>query len=290
MKSGSHLLLAVFFLITFQVVAQEKPGYVVFTKEGRETSYGKIIKAAQDADIILFGELHNNSINHWLELQILKDLYKSDPAITIGMEMFEADNQLILNEYLNGVIEERHLLNEAKVWDNYKTDYKPIVEFARTNKLPVIATNVPRRYANLVYRKGVDALTTLPAEAKNWIAPLPIEIDLTLPGYKNMMAMATHSGPASGSGENMAKSQAVKDATMAYFILANMKGKFIHYHGAYHSQNFDGIVAYLRKAKPELKILTIHSVEQVATNQLEAENEKTADFILCFPADMTKTY
>ncbi len=270
--------------------AQDKPAYTLFSKDGEEISYGKMIKQLAKSDIILFGELHDNSIGHWLELQVAKDMHADQSDLTLGFEMFEADDQLVLNEYLTGVIEERHLLAEAKVWDNYKNDYKPLIEFAKKSSLKAIATNVPRRYANLVYRKGIQALESLPEEARQYIAPLPIIIDLELPGYKSMISsMGGHGAP--GSAENLARSQAVKDATMAYFILKNKtSGMFIHYHGAYHSQNFEGIMWYLQKARPDLKIMTIHSVEQATIDKLNEENKNTADFIICIPADMTKTY
>jgi len=273
-------------LISTTLSAQDKAAYKIFNKEGKAVDFSKMISEAAKAEVVLFGELHDNAIDHWLELQVVKELFTSQKELTLGMEMFEADDQLVLNEFLNGTIEEKHLLSEAKVWDNYKNDYKPLVEFAKANKLAVIASNIPRRYANLVYRKGIESLSALPDEAKKWIAPLPVEIDLTLPGYKNMMSM----GGSHVSGENMARSQAMKDATMAYFILRNRKGTFLHYHGAYHSQNYEGITWYLKKAEPTLKIVTIHSVEQSDIQKLEDANKNTADFIICIPADMTKTY
>ncbi len=282
-------LLIVFLFLCTTTFAQDKPAYTIFTRDGKSVDYDKMIKALDKADIILVGELHDNSIDHWLELQILKDVYSQHNDVTIGMEMFEADDQIVLDEYVNGIIEEKYLLSESKVWDNYKNDYKPLVEFAKANKVKVVATNVPRRYANLVYRKGIDALNTLPDEAKKWIAPLPIAIDLELPGYKSMIvSMGGHS--TNGSAENMARSQAVKDATMAHFILQNKKSVFVHYHGSYHSQNFEGIYLYLKKVTPNLNIVTIHSVEQASIDKLEGVNKKTADFIICIPSDMTKTY
>ncbi len=283
-------LLLIFLLASSVALAQDKAAFKLFTKEGKPVEYGKMINELAKADVVLFGELHDNSIGHWLELQVAKDLFKINSKVTLGFEMFESDNQLILDEYLNGTIEERHLLQEAKVWDNYKNDYKPLIELAKEKKLKAIATNVPRRYANLVYRKGIEFLNELPAEAVQYIAPLPIEIDLELPGYKNMISsMGGHGAP--GSGENIARSQAVKDATMAHYILKNLsEGIFIHYHGAYHSQNFEGIYWYLKKASPKLKIVTIHPVQQEAIDKLEESNKNTADFIICIPSDMTKTY
>lgn len=275
-------------LLSASVFAQDKPAYKLFNAEGKEIHYDKMIKELGKADVVLFGELHDNAIDHWLELQVAKDLYAVRSDMVVGMEMFEADDQIVLDEYLNGTIEEKHLLSEAKVWDNYKNDYKPLIDFAREKKLKAVATNVPRRYANLVYRKGIASLNSLPDEAKKWIAPLPITIDLTLPGYTGMMSMGGH-GP-NASGENMATSQAVKDATMAYFIVKNRSGMFLHFNGAYHSQNREGIVWYLKKSNSELSVVTIHSVEQDSIEKLEEANKNTADFIICIPGDMAKTY
>lgn len=283
-----RICLFLFLASTVWGQAQEKPAYRIFTKEGKPVDYGTLTASFAGKDIILFGELHNNSVIHWLELQVLKTLQEREKTVTVGLEMFERDDQIVLDEYLKGTIKETHLLREAKVWDNYKTDYKPLVEFARANNMGVIATNIPRRYANLVFREGMGALETLSEEARQWIAPLPIEVDLTLPGYVEVKSMGGH-GP-NVNGEYMALSQAVKDATMAHFILQNRKGVLIHYHGAHHSKNFEGITWYLKKADTKVKILTIHSVEQKSIDNLDEGNRNTADFIICVPEDMTKTY
>jgi len=275
--------------ISVHLAGQEKAAYRLFDSGGKEVRYDKMIRELENAEVVFFGEQHNDPISHWLELQVMESLYEKNMQLTLAMEMFEADDQLVLNEYLHGVIEERHLLAEAKMWDNYKTDYKPLVEFAKEKKLPVVASNIPRRYANLVYRKGIQALDSLSAEGKQWIAPLPIEIELELPGYKSMItAMGPHA--SAGTAANMARSQASKDATMAYFILKNKQGLVYHINGAYHSQNGEGIIWYLKKMQPGLKIATIHVAEQTDIEKLDDVNKKTADFIICVPKDMTKTY
>lgn len=286
MKKLLALLLTTF---TLSALAQDKPTYKIFTKEGKPSDFTSMMKEAAKADLTFFGELHDNSMAHWLELQVMKEIFAQRGSVTLGMEMFEADNQIILNEYLAGLIDEKLLLSEAKVWDNYKNDYKPLVEFAKEKKQQVIATNVPRRYANIVFKKGIETLSTLPTEAKNWIAPQPINIDLTLPGYKSMIEqMGTHGAP--GTAENMARSQAVKDATMAHFIIQNKTFPFLHVNGSYHSQNFEGIVWYIKQLDSKIKMVTLQVVEQKDINQVEETNKGLADFIICVPTDITKTY
>jgi uncharacterized iron-regulated protein len=234
--------------------------------------------------------LHNDPISHWLELQVAKSLYEVHKDLLLGLEMFEADDQLILDEYTNGVIEEKNFLDEAKIWNNYQTDYRPLIEFARERKLRAIASNIPRRYANLVYRKGLASLDTLDDLTRKWMAPLPIEVDLELRGYKKMInEMAGH---GTGNAENLASAQAVKDATMAYFILNHKhpSNKILHINGAYHSQDGEGIIWYVKKSNPQLKVATIIVVEQANVETMEELNIGKADFIVCVPSDMTKTF
>ena len=245
-----------------------------------------MIRQLAKKDIVLFGEYHNNAIAHWLELSVAKDLSESRNLI-FGAEMFEADNQQALNDYLAGKITTKGLDSAARLWNNYKTDYAPIVNFAKEKNLPFVASNIPRRYASLVSKKGFEALDTLSALEKSWMAPLPMDYDSTLPGYVKMIEMMGGHG-----GANMPKAQATKDATMAYFILQNFKpgSLFIHYNGAYHSDNYDGINWYLKRKRPDLKYATISTVSQKKIKELLAENKGKADFIICVDEDMTNTY
>ncbi len=204
--------------------------------------------------------------------------------------MFERDGQLILDEYVKGEISTSSFESQARLWPNYKTDYKPLVEFAKENEIPFVASNIPRRYASIVFREGFEGLDSLAEHTKMFFAPLPIPYDPELPGYKAMLDMG---GSMGGHGsDNFPKAQAIKDATMAYYILENLdEGKLlVHYHGTYHSNNFEGIVWYLNQYRPGLNILTIGSVEQESVDGLIEENEGIADYILVIPETMTKTH
>ncbi|WP_236612837.1 ChaN family lipoprotein [Cesiribacter andamanensis] len=268
------------FSTPLQGFAQDLAAYRIFHSTGRPADFSRLVEEVQQADVVFFGELHGNPIAHRLQLALARALHAKNPQLQLAMEMFEADNQLVLDEYLQGLIPEKHLLSEAKVWPGYPTDYKPLLDFAREQGLPVIASNIPRRYANLVYRQGLEALDSLSAEARRWIAPLPIVVDLQLPGYQAMLhSMGGHGNPA--SSENLVKAQAIKDATMAHFILQHLeKGKILHLNGAYHSKNREGIVWYLLQQQPELRIATITTLEQQGVKKLEKANRNTADFIL----------
>lgn len=285
------IIVVLFFCSSFHfALAQDPATYRIFSREGKEVSFDKMMRALTKADIVFFGEMHNDPIGHWLELRVFKELYAKNNDIVLAMEMFEADDQVVLNEYLQGIIQEKHLMSEAKVWDNYKTDYRGLIEFAKDKKLKVVASNIPRRYANLVYRHGLSALDSLSDEGKKWIAPLPVEVDLSLPNYKALLeGMSGHEG--SGSNGNMANAQAIKDATMAYFIIKNhsSNSQVFHVNGAYHSQDGEGIICYLKKTDPSLEMATIHMAQQEDISELNTVNKNKADFIICVPADMVQT-
>lgn len=289
-KWGSKTILCVLLTGLLSTSAfSQKPAYKLFRENGKKAKYEKMVEAAKGADIVLFGEHHTNPISHWLQIELTKDLHEEKGEdLVLGAEMFEADNQLILNEYLSELITETKFEEEARLWKNYKTDYKPLVLFAKEKKLAFIATNIPRRYANSVFKQGVSVLDELSEEALLYIAPLPLDYDTSLNCYNQLI----HGSGMGGHGSiNMADAQAIKDATMTHFILANWDpGKlFIHYNGAYHSDEFESMNWFLKKANPDLNIVTISTVTQDDVSELDEESQGKADFIICVPNSMTHT-
>jgi uncharacterized iron-regulated protein len=283
-----NTLILIALTIMFLSFKSDKKAYQLFDINGKEIHYSKLLEAAKKADIILFGEQHDNPIDHWLEQELTKDLYPDKKAnLVLSAEMFEADDQITVDEYLSGAVSEKTLKDEAKLWTNFPTDYKPLLDFAKKNKLRFIAANIPRRYANMVYTKGLEKLDSIDVKAKSWIVPLPMQYDSTLACYKDIFTQAKGHG-----GQNLPKSQAVKDATMAYFILKNFSAGMtvIHFNGSYHSDHHQGIEWYLKKSNPNLKIFTIGSTEQEQIEDLDKENLGLANCIICTPSSMSKSY
>ena len=176
--------------VTFStiILSQNKPAYKLYNAKGNKVSYKSMLNKMKKADVVLFGEYHDNPIVHWLQYETTVDLNKLR-KLTLGAEMFEADNQIPLNNYLIDTINQKGLDTLARLWRNYKTDYKPLVDFAKENKLNFIATNTPRRYARKVYKEGFGILDSISDVEKSWIAPLPIKYDATLPGYVKFKKM-----------------------------------------------------------------------------------------------------
>lgn len=290
------LSLILFILVMpFQAFSQDKPAYKIFTGEGKKADYEDLLKVVTKVDVVFFGELHDNPIAHWLELELTKSLFASKAKdLNLSAEMFETDNQILIDEYFAGIIKESSFENESRLWKNYATDYKPLLNFAKENGLKFVASNIPRRYASVVSSGGFDALLKISPEGLKYIAPLPIEYDPELACYKDMLSMdSSIGGTMSGKvSENLPKAQAIKDATMAKSIANNwQEGKtVIHYNGGYHSDRHMGILWYLNKYNPSIKVATITTVLQDDIDKMSDENKGMADFVIVIPSSMTKTY
>jgi len=265
------------------------PAYRIYTKDGRAVKFEQVCKNLAQKQVLLFGEFHDDAIVHWLQLKVTERLYTlKNGKLKLGAEMFEADMQTPLSEYVQGKTDEDSFKKAlTSLWPNYKTDYRPLVELARENHLDFTATNVPRYIARAVYRSGFAALDTLPAAVKELLPPLPLPYDANLPGYKAMLEMGGGHG-----GDNLPRAQAVKDATMAWHIAKNLPEGYtmVHYNGAYHSNNYEGIVWYLKQYAPQLSLGTISTVRQKDVSRLEKENTGIADFIICVDETMTRTH
>ena len=284
------IYIIMFLTLSVSSEAQVKPAYAIFTSEGKETDYCRMLKVLDDADIIFIGETHNCPVAHWMEYEITSDIIrKSHKGLTLGAEMFETDNQLLVDEYTQGLISSDKFEAEAKLWDNYWTDYASLLYLARENGLKFVATNVPRRYASFVKDNGLDALQNISDDAKKLMAPLPIQFDRSAQNEEMFGFMQMMGGKGSGNS-HFAEAQAIKDATMAWFISINFQKKFIHYNGNFHSEAKGGIIPYLEQYLPGRKIVTICSARQDDIRSLDKENRGRADFIIIAPADFPMSY
>lgn len=276
------------FFLSFSLSAQNEKAFIIYNAKGKKVSYKKLQKTILQQEFVFFGEYHDNPIAHWLQFEVLKALHAQyGENLQVGFEMFEQDQQLLLNDYLGGIISEKNFEDSCRLWPNYHTDYKPLLDFAKENKLFCVAANVPRRYASLLFKKGRTALDALSETEKAFMAPIDFKVDSTLSQYAALKEMEQHMG-----GGSMMDAQAFKDATMAHFLLLNKKPNNIVYHlnGAYHTDFHQGIVWYIQQAQPEAKIATISTVTQDNISKLEKENIGKADFIICVPESMTRTH
>lgn len=287
-------LTTVLLLVLCAAAAHAREAYRLFDNNGKEVSFDTMIDSLAIAEVVFIGENHNCPISHWMELEITRALHgKHGARLMIGEEMMEADNQLLLDEYMARLISYDRFESEARLWDNYSTDYYPVVYYAKENNIPFVATNVPRRYANAVSNAGLGCLDSFSGEAKSYIAPLPIPFryDVEAAGSKfGAMQMLSRRSPE--EMRYLAEAQALKDATMGWFIAKNMKPdtRFVHINGTMHSDGGDGIIPFLLKYRPGTRVATVTSLRMDEINALDTDYLGVADFYIVVPTEFPTSY
>lgn len=289
MKLRGFLLLSIFLPLFLMGQKEEQlRAFRLVDDSGKELAFQTLLERGSEADFVFFGEQHDDPIGHWLQLRLTRALYeKKGDSLQLGAEMFEAPDQLILNEYLEGRIRMKDLKRTAKLWDNFNTDYRPLLEFARKNEIPFLASNVPRRYAALLHRNGRSALDSLNQEAYRYMAE-DFVFDTSLASYQRIMGMGHGS-----KGRRIAEAQALKDATMAERIASSYEeGEcFLHFNGTFHSDAHEGIVHYLKKELPDAQILVISTQKVEEMEGVEGKDlSRKGDVNLLVPEDMTSTH
>src|SRR5262245_34162431 len=130
------------------------PQRVFDTRKQSFTDFESMLVDLAHADVVLVGEQHDDANTHRLEAAILAGLLRRHVPVTVSLEMFERDVQPTLDAYLAGSITEEDFLKGSRPWPRYTTDYRALVELAKAHNWPVVAANVPRKYAAAVAKEG----------------------------------------------------------------------------------------------------------------------------------------
>jgi uncharacterized iron-regulated protein len=275
------------YAITFGQIAFSGEQIRVFDGTGTPASIEQIVKAAGENDVTFLGEQHDDAVGHAFQMEIFNRVvaqYAAERRIALSLEMFERDVQHIVDEYLRGFISEPHFLLSSRPWGNYRWDYRPLVELAKSKNLPVIAANAPRRYVNMVSRGGRGSLNGLSKDAKRWLAPLPF--GEPSPAYAAKFRQLMGNSPeAAGRLENTLASQSLWDATMAdsvaRFLKENKKPLVVHLNGSFHTEGRLGTVDHLLKYRSKTKVLVVTiRYEDDLTRFDKAKHTGLGDFVV----------
>ncbi len=267
-----------------------------FDANGTPVSMADIVRAAGNADVVFLGEQHDDPVGHAIEAEVFRRVYAAYSGqrhLNLSMEMFERDVQIVVNEYLNSLITEKQFLDASRPWGNYKTDYRPLVEFAKEKKLPVIAANGPRRYVNMVSRGGRESLSSLTKQAKGWLPPLPYGEPSAAYSAK-FKALMGPSPEAQMGIDKILASQSLWDASMAYSISRALKedrkALVVHLNGGFHIESRLGTVEHLLKYRPNARVIVITMVaaDDVKTFD-KAKHAGLGDFVILTDAKVPRS-
>jgi uncharacterized iron-regulated protein len=289
--------------------------YRAFDPKGRAVTLRAIIDSLEGADVLFVGETHDDAVAHLLEAELLRRADERFGAaspkrrdVALSLEMFERDVQTVLDEYLAGLISERHFLLSSRPWGNYATDYRPLVEYARARRLPVIAANAPARYVSRVSNQGPQSLGALSKDAvRDWLPPLPFPpaseayaakfnrvmsggpppAHATPPASPSARPSApAHAAQVSAHGSlHLLEAQTLRDASMAYRIAEFLKrGRdplVVQVNGTFHSEERMGVPELLALYRPKARSVVVTIVPDQAFPDFDAARlGRLGDFVI----------
>jgi uncharacterized iron-regulated protein len=254
--------------------------YRIYRGDGASATLDQLVAESRAADVTFLGESHDDPVAHYLEEQILRRSWNTD--LVLSLEMFERDVQYVLDEYLAGIITESHVVASGRAWKNYAADYRPLVEFAKEKKMPVVAANAPRRYINRVSRLGAGSLAAIGEEARRFLAPLPYALASERYAAKFRRVMEEHredgKPPAAESIARSMEAQSLWDATMAYsiaeFLTRSPGTRILHVNGSFHTAERLGTVEHLLRYRPNTTALVVTILPDKSFPAFESKDMK----------------
>lgn len=293
------------FCVVLTAVVSAQATYVperTFDTARREfTDFEMMLADVAKADVVFVGEQHDDPNTHRLELALLEGVSRRRDGLAVGFEMFERDVQDPFDHFQMGHLEEAEFLKDARPWPNYKTDYKPLVDYALAKRWPLFASNVPRAMASEVSKSGLDVLKAKSGDQMNWFAKdrtCPVNDDY----FKRFSAaMSEHPADAKAvsaeaaeknrqSVERYYQAQCLKDETMGESIaqaytagaLGGKRPLVVHFNGSFHSDFNQGTADRAKRRLPgkRIVVLSIVPVQSLDTLAPAKDQRKRADYLI----------
>ena len=293
------LVFGLIFVMTFSALAQTQiteANYRIFDSKGNPATFEQVIAAIGGNDAVFLGENHDDAVGHYFQNEVFRKAYEkygTTRKMALSLEMIESDLQVVVNEYLAGQITEKKFLDDSRPWGNYKTDYRPLVEFAKEKRLEIVAANAPRRYVNMVSRNGRESLNSLSKEAKQFLPPLPYA--KASEAYSIKFKALMGSSPEALMGiDKILDSQSLWDAGMAYSVAKNLKknknGLVVHLNGGFHTEKRLGTIEHLLRYRPKTKALVVTMrYEDDFTKFDPAKHSGLGDFVVLTDAKIPRS-
>lgn len=257
---------------------------------GKPLRYSELAARLAPANAIFLGEQHDDPETHRVEAAVLQEIHTIvGPKLTLALEMFERDGQAALDAYLTGKTDEATLAKSVKLWPNYQTDYRPLIEFAKANRVPVLASNAPAGIVRRVGQEGLDTLAKLTPGERAHVAPFV----LAPSGDEYARRFADVISDGHGDGAQMPpatirrfyEAQCTRDDTMAQTVVnaLNAGRMVLHVNGAFHSDAGLGTAARVLWRRPVGTVVRVVKIiaQNEAPNPSKFQGE--ADYLVFVP-------
>jgi len=307
----------------------------VYDGKGKPRTLDNLLHRMRNVDVIFLGESHDDPVAHSLQMRLLRQVNeprsKEAPVrpLALSLEMFERDVQPVLDEYLAGQITEQHFLASSRPWNNYRQDYRPLLEYAREKEVPVLAANAPRRYVNRVGRLGALSLKGIPDPQRRGLPPLPYGEASSAYAAKFNDLMKEHGpkkpepkknkkppkpsptpptppGPprmppadspvkAAPDSRRGLEAQSLWDATMAYsiaeFLMRSPGAQVIHLNGRFHTEKRLGIGDHLLRYRPGTPFVVVTMLSAKSFPKFDAkEMTDLGDFVIVTDPSLPRSF
>jgi uncharacterized iron-regulated protein len=243
------------------------------------TDMDALVTKLADRRVVFVGETHDRYDHHLNQLQIIQGLHRQDPNLAIGLEFFQQPFQQYLDDYVAGRIDERAFLVGTEYFERWRFDYRlyrPIIRFARSEGIPLVALNVPRELTRKVAEKGLDALQD---EADR--AMVPAQMDRGDEHYRQRIRQVfdSHPNTAERNFEHFLDAQLLWDEGMADRAARHLEEhpgqRMVVLAGSGHLVYGQGIPKRLQRRQPVSAAIVINSAHHPL-------DPKLADYLL-FP-------
>ena len=184
--------------------------------QGEPISFEEMMGSLAQARLIYIGEIHTLKRHHRFQLQVIKALSQRNIPLAIGLEMLPFTVQGHLDAWTEGRLSEKEFLRLIDWEKNWGTDYglyKPIFDFARRKKTPLLALNAPRALVKEVARKGLAGLSE---ENRQMLPPILLSSE----EQRRLLALSIgrHKTLRSDMQQAAYEAQDVWDSTMAHGV------------------------------------------------------------------------
>lgn len=220
----------------------------------------KVLQNLADMNVVYLGETHDRAEDHRAQLEIIQALHRKNPQMAIALEMFQRPFQPIIDRYLAGEISAQELRSQTEYdqrWGYPWEFYAPILQFAKENRLRVVALNAPSEVTRKVARGGLQQLTL---SDRRYIPPTS-EIRAEPNSYRERIRQIYegfhHSKGNSAQFENFFLAQVLWDETMAdrinQFLRQNPQTQLIVLAGQGHLAFGDGIPSRVLRRNHQIR-------------------------------------
>jgi uncharacterized iron-regulated protein len=258
MNPVHRIVLSVIVAAAMPLLAGCQDGDVVRLKDHAVIPFDRMVGEASKSRVIIVGETHDNKSHHDLQLKIIRTLYEGGAPLAVGLEMFRAENQELLDKWWRwGMPTEQFEALYRENWGLPWPLYRDIFLYTRQKRIPLVGLNVPREIIAKVAREGYGSLTE--AERKR----LPPGLTCTIDEEYRALIRKTFTEHAHASGrsfEHFCEAQMVWDTAMAIHALdyldKNPGSRIVILAGSVHAWKY-AIPRQIATMRPDVTVSVI---------------------------------